>query len=805
MVELFEALLMSAAQETIPRVALQPRVQAETPAAILSARRKFRRAAKVFHRKPDDRARRELNASRAAYLKLSSEHHQKRTERHLRKLDSRGRVNWKQLQSMTSDEPFPVTAVSAELDKLAKSPKDALNTLGKHFAETCSLPDERNAPPKELLAELEAASRASSSEDDVFKAKAVRVACRHLRKLNAAAGPDGIPARFLKHASKAAIDCLTLILNYTWVHGVLPQRWREANVVPLFKQAATDRGDPNNYRPISLTSIICKLCERLVLLRLWKLVGNRISNLQFGFRSKRSTLDALMYLDNQIRIAFSRRKYLSVAFLDISKAFDRTWHSGLLLKLAKIGITGRPWRWCRAFLTDRRLRTTQDGIYSDWFSFNAGVPQGSVLSPFLFLVFINDVETRVAGNARAAMFADDIALIPVGLGKEGDEQMQRALDALNAWAVEWRVTFNAKKSKMLCFTTERDFDSEKSTGEFKLAGAILGHVTQFDYLGVRWQQNGKWHAHFEKVAAAAEQVANFISAMLSRNGPAPTIVRQLCNVLIRTKIVYGMPVWKPQTQHDWTRLDAIAIEPLRRCLGLPRSTHLLSLLVETHTPTFSSQFDVLALKTCNRALSQDKHHPSHALVRAQQQWSHSSNPSFVVHARSIRIDYSAPRVFAAKPELPPSKDLANRALDNQVLAWRRASEGARLKKLVPLQPRIADYLLHDPRPIAIIRARLRLDRAALAESRERRGERLATTLCPTCKQIDSLDHLLLECKLLPHADLLRQAEAAGLPTQQHELHSWVLGKVDSISRKLAATALDIGGAFLLAAAKVREL
>ena len=808
MVDLLERLLLSAAEHAVPMREIKPHVQKGPPPAVVNALNRLNHARRIASRRKDARALRELDVARAEYLRLSHEHHRKAAERKLSKLNANGQVNWKQLNSLLRAEAFPATAVSSKLDKLANSPAEALNTLASDFANTCPLPADKNDPPEYMLAAIDAAVQTPSPEDDMFEVKSVATACKNIKKLNAAPGSDKITGKMLKHAGKGVAECITFILNFTWQHSVLPQRWREANVIPLFKESTSDRGDPNNYRPISLTSIICKLCERLVLFRLWKLVGNQISNRQFGFRSKRSTLDALMFLDHQVRLAFKARKRLPVAFLDISKAFDRTWHTGLLYKLTKLGVTGRPLGWCRAFLSGRRLRTVQDDLTSDWFSFNAGVPQGSVLSPFLFLVFINDVDSRVKGKAMAAMFADDIALIPNNFRrkKKADHDLRSALTKLSCWAIEWRVTFNAKKSHVLCFSTSR---KPPSIPAFDLGGEPISRVFEFDYLGLRWQANGQWHAHMNKVLTKASRISGFISATLHNGGPPPIIVRQLCHALIRTKILYGMPVWKPPTLQDWTRLDTIVLEPLRRCLGLPKSTHLQSLLVESHTLSIRKQYDVLAVTACHRALSQKKPHPSRDVIRDQRDWSRTSiNPPFSAHARSVCSSLGAPLALSPdKPKMPPRKLLQKQALDQQVLAWRRSDKGKRLKPLVPSPPRIPDYMYHDPRPIAIVRARLRFDRAALAESRRRRGEKLLDILCPICNLPDTIEHLLHECLLagLPRADMLAAARKAELPTNNASLSRWLLGNTNSLHRKLVQTALDVGGSFLLSVSLTRQL
>jgi len=698
--------------------------------------------------------------------------------------------------------------------------KIALDKLARHFAATCSLPPHRNAAPPEMLEKLRTASASSSAADAPFDEKTVAAACASLRKPKSAVGPDGISGRFLKHAGPTVIACITLLLNYSWQHGVVPRQWREANIIPLFKESQTDRADPNNYRPISLTSVLCKLCERIILARLWKLAGDRISRRQFGFRRGHSTLDGLLFLDHHVRLmrmnAVKTNNWLSVCFLDISKAFDRAWHAGLLQKLADIGVTGNAWRWCRAFLSDRRLRTTQDGLNSDWFSFNAGVPQGSVLSPFLFLVFINDLQDAVnhrepsdriqTGRAIASLYADDLALIPLSFGKTGDAEVQEALEQLGAWADKWRVTFNVSKSKVLCFTSRRNVPSVRVF----LNGDQLQQVLTFDYLGLRWQENGKWDEHFEKVALSATRVAGFITSLLHATGPPASVIRQLCHALIRTKILYGMPVWQPSSDVQWQRLDSILAEPMRRCLGLPKSTHIKSLLVEMNTLWTKRQFDVLAVATCSRALSQPRQHQSHTVVQSQLdwRWPFEQRQPIPHVARRAATELKAPSALDRKqPSMPPQKQLVNNALALQRVEWRKSGHGRSLYHLMPIGPRTPSYLFKDPRPAAIVRARLRFDRSHLAESRRRRGVQLDSIICARCNLADNLGHFLNDCQRNARArkEAFREAELAGLPTAQPHFGLWTLGYVESMPNARANIALAISAKFLLASRAIRKL
>ena len=188
-----------------------------------------------------------------------------------------------------------------------------------------------------------------------------------------------------------------------------PDCWKVSSVVPVFKNVG-ERSTAKNYRPVSLLSVVSKVFE--------KLVNNRIvdhlekcglfSDFQYGFRSSRSTTDLLTVVSDRIARAFNRSGATRAVALDISKAFDRVWQAGLLHKLKSYGISGQIFGLISSFLSNRRLRVVLDGKSSQEYPVNAGVPQGSILGPTLFLLYINDLPDDVICNI--AIYADDTTL-----------------------------------------------------------------------------------------------------------------------------------------------------------------------------------------------------------------------------------------------------------------------------------------------------------------------------------------------------------------------------------------------------------
>ena len=202
-----------------------------------------------------------------------------------------------------------------------------------------------------------------------------------------AAGPDNIPNRILKLTAKQIAPVLQFIFKQSYDQGLLPEDWRKANVAAIYKKGV--KTDPANYRPISLLPIFSKIFEKIIFDSMYGfLVENElISKHQSGFRPGDSTINQLLAITDEIFQSFENNAETRAAFLDISKAFDKVWHEGLLFKLKRSGITGNLHSLICDFLSDRSQRVVLNGMESPWLPIESGVPQGSVLGPLLFLVY----------------------------------------------------------------------------------------------------------------------------------------------------------------------------------------------------------------------------------------------------------------------------------------------------------------------------------------------------------------------------------------------------------------------------------
>ena len=268
----------------------------------------------------------------------------------------------------------------------------------------------------------------------------------HIRRLNhnKAHGHDNIPIRILKLFDKSISKPLYSIYRKCVSHGYFPQKWKMANVIPIHKK--NEKNLANNYRPISLLPICGKIFEKLIFENLYQYIfsNNFISDNQSGYKRGDSTIKQLLAITHDIHQAFDDKHEIRAVFLDISKAFDSVWHQGLVYKLKRIGIEGDMINIIESFLSDRKQRVTIDGKFSDWVDINAGVPQGSLLGPILFLVYINDIVDVV--ESKIKIFADDTFIYRT-VDQFCTTILNKDLESITKWAWMWKLVFNPDISK----------------------------------------------------------------------------------------------------------------------------------------------------------------------------------------------------------------------------------------------------------------------------------------------------------------------------------------------------------------------
>ena len=262
-------------------------------------------------------------------------------------------------------------------------------------------------------------------------------------KVDKSPGPDGLHPRVLKEVSAEIAQPLTVLFNTTILKGKIPKAWKNAEVKPIFKKG--DKTDPGNYRPVSLTSIVCKMFESFLRDVLYDhlVKHSLLSNHQFGFCKGRSCISQLLVVIHKWMSCIDNDVPTDAIYLDLSKAFDTVPHKKLIHKLKGYGISGNILNWITDFLSDRTQYVSVNSTCSDSTPVTSGVPQGSVLGPILFIYYINDMPDVV--DCFIKLFADD-AKTSNEIHSVGDSiTLQNSLNNLSSWTDQWGVNFNCGK------------------------------------------------------------------------------------------------------------------------------------------------------------------------------------------------------------------------------------------------------------------------------------------------------------------------------------------------------------------------
>ena len=260
-------------------------------------------------------------------------------------------------------------------------------------------------------------------------------------------GPDCIHPRVLRELAYELSTPLKILFDKTMSHGTIPSKWKTAEVRPIFKKG--DKASPDNYRPVSLTSVLCKVFEKFVRDAMYKhLIDNKIlSPDQFGFCQGRSCVTQLLVTANDWLLSLDNKSPVDAIYLDFSKAFDSVPHRRLIHKLNSYGIRGNMLNWVSDFLSNRTQYVTINGEQSTAIPVTSGVPQGSVLGPTLFIYYINDMPNSTESLVR--LFADDSKAYSEIKTEEDYIQLQKGINDLVDWSNTWLMNFNAKKCKVM--------------------------------------------------------------------------------------------------------------------------------------------------------------------------------------------------------------------------------------------------------------------------------------------------------------------------------------------------------------------
>ena len=380
-------------------------------------------------------------------------------------------------------------------------------------------------------------------------------------QIGKACGPDMINNRILREIADSVSPVLTDIFNTSLSTAKVPDIWKQSNVSPVFKK--DDKTNVENYRPISLISSVGKTFEKAVYKHIHNfiLANQIITPFQSGFMPGDSTVNQLTDMYNTFCRALDEGKEVRVVFCDINKAFDRVWHRGLLAKLYHYGIIGNLHKWFENYLTDRIQRVTIPGGSSDWVSVNAGVPQGSILGPLLFLLYINDIVHEI--NSSIRLFADDTSIyIIVDFPDSAAQILNIDLERIANWAAKWLVNFNANKNESMLIS-RKILRANHPILYFN--NVSIEQVQSHKHLGIYLSDKCEWHVHLENTEKKAWSRVHLLRSLkfdLDRKS-----LQTMYFSFIRPVLEYADVVWDNCTQQQMNDLEKIQLEAGRIVSG----------------------------------------------------------------------------------------------------------------------------------------------------------------------------------------------------------------------------------------------
>ena len=360
----------------------------------------------------------------------------------------------------------------------------------------------------------------------------------------------------LQRTASATSIPLEKIFKLSLSTGECPEDWRSANITPIHKKG--DRTNPANYRPVSLTSQVCKILESIVRKQILEhlAANNILSDRQHGFREGRSCLSNLLEVMEDWTEILDEGNGIDVAYLDFRKAFDLVSHRHLLYKMSKYGITNQVLGWVEAFLDQRTQKVVIRGTASEPAAVTSGVPQGSVLGPILFLLYINDLPLEVI--SPISLFADDSKIFTKITSERNNreanntienEVLQKDLNNVKDWAAKWKMEFNVDKCKIM------HLRHSNPKHEYYMGGTTLEVTKEEKDLGVLVDDKLGFSKHIKGIVGKANRMLGLIRigfACLNK-----MMFMNLYPVLIRPLLEYCVQVWSPSKQGDIDLLEGV--------------------------------------------------------------------------------------------------------------------------------------------------------------------------------------------------------------------------------------------------------
>ena len=506
------------------------------------------------------------------------------------------RIVWNKIRKL-SGKFVPTPLPSLKVNNIhITDPGEVSEKLGEHFANISS-PENYSSEFKEIRDQqitLDFSSNQEESYNMPFSLKELREALTNVESTTP--GEDSIIYEMLQYLSESAKSFLLKIINKIWDTGILPESWKIALIVPIKKLGKLST-EPTSYRPISLTSCVCKIMEKMINNRLvWFLEKNNLlSPHQYGFRKNRSTLDPLLKISNEIQKGFVEKGQTIGVFFDLEKAYDTTWRGGIIQEFHKMGIRGNMIKFINEFLSDRFLKVRVGDSVSKRYKQEEGVPQGSVLSVTCFSVAINKIVEAVCPPVKCSLFVDDFALYCRGYDAvQVCKHLQKAINAVSKWADSRGFRFSTTKTTAVRFARHL---RKETIPTLTLKGSILPYEDQVKFLGLIFDKRLTWGPHIDSLKKRVKKSLDILKVVSSYDwGADKKSLLKLYDAVCRSKLDYACQIYSSACETQLKKLDVVHNMGLRICTGAFKTSPIESIYVDAEQLPLELRREELGLR-----------------------------------------------------------------------------------------------------------------------------------------------------------------------------------------------------------------
>lgn len=528
----------------------------------LSEKRKARKRWQIS-RSPVDRT--ILNKHTSDLKKMLSTENDKILENEIRNLDSTKATDyslWKLTRKIKS-QPKTNFPIRKNDNSWTKSNSEKAQRFAEHLKQVFTPNESLNHNLQTNIESFLSETHQLDLPLKTFSKSEIKNAI-HKLKMNKAPGYDLITPKALKEMPKEGITLLTYIFNACLTRCFIPPQWKVAQI-SMIQKPGKPAHQVSSYRPISLLPIPAKILESLFVDRLMTVIEEKaiIPNHQFGFRKKHGTIEQIHRIVETINHTFEHNKYCTAAFLDISQAFDKVWHDGLLYKLKKL-LPINFYLFLKSYVQDRYFYVKEEGDSSPLCQINAGVPQGSVLGPALYLLYTYDLPQT--DDVTIGTFADDTAVLSVHTDhKTASENLQICIDNISNWLKDWRIMANELKSVQISFTLKQE-----TCPPIMLNQSEIPQKTEVKYLGMYLDKRLTWKKHIEAKRMSLDiNYSKFNFLLNSKSQLSLENKLSIYKTILKPIWTYGIQLWGTASDSNIEILRRFQSKTLRTIARAP--------------------------------------------------------------------------------------------------------------------------------------------------------------------------------------------------------------------------------------------